>query len=53
MRSVPCHWLALALLVVGCRNEGTLVPTPIDIDLQVDTPTYGEFLGDAPATVTG
>jgi len=52
MRSTTLS-LALALLTVGCRVEGTLVETPFDLVLEVDTPTYGEFLGDAPATVTG
>ena len=50
MRAAP--FASLLVLLVGCNTEGVLHRVP-DLQLQVDTPTYGEFLGDAPAEVTG
>lgn len=46
--------LVPALLLLGaCKNEGEIVREEPQVSLEVFTPTYGEFMGDRAATVTG
>jgi hypothetical protein len=43
----------LALALTACKNEGSLVFEPPDLELTLDSPTYGAFLGDGPVEVRG
>ena len=47
------RWSAgLVLLLASCQG-GEIGLTPIDFDLEVTSPAYGAFLGDAPVLVEG
>lgn len=49
-------WTVAPLVAGGllaCSNEGTLISEEPTVDLVVDSPTYGEFLGDDTVEVRG
>lgn len=44
----------LLLLLAACGNDYDIkAPAPEPLSLEITSPTYGAFLGDAPVTVTG
>ncbi len=53
MRLAPVASLAVLAATSACRNDRQFIVDIPTLEVEVFTPTYGEFLGDAPITVTG
>ena len=41
------------LALLGCKNEGTLINATPDVSVVIESPVYGEFLGDGPVEIRG
>ena len=47
-------WLLPALALVGCKSDYSIATrTPAALELELTSPTYGDFLGDEEILVTG
>lgn len=47
-------WLVPALALAGCKSDYTMATrTPGDLELELTSPTYGDFLGEEDIVVTG